>query len=310
MTARKYCVRERAARAGPHAQAHAVYKRSTSMALVLMLLYRAAAVAPAARSRQHAHFYYTSPTTNRTLSVCVCAKCGSTSVYRSLFGAIAGHAWDRQEAPWVQGFMRWGKDAKGTLPGVTRSSRPAGMHMIVIRDPILRYLSAFRSKVACCPEVKGLPPRPCSEIQSGKYVSQLLDLARYEPPRERRNARCLHLDDFALALRAIHDHGDQASINQHFIPQQLWCPPVLQNSGVLLGNVSELAPALAGLTGYEFAGGRIRVLHTHSTISQIKANPLQATLAGISATARGALCSLSRPEYSAYNLSLPRECAF
>mmetsp|Transcript_22994 Transcript_22994/g.54472 ORF Transcript_22994/g.54472 Transcript_22994/m.54472 type:complete len:185 (+) Transcript_22994:351-905(+) len=184
------------------------------------------------------------------------------------------------------------------------------MRVTVIRYPISRYLSAFRSKVACCPEVKGLPPRSCAADKSVEFVPKLLELARYGPPRKRQNARCLHLEDFALALRAIHDHGDQASINQHFIPQQLWCPPVLQNSGVLLGNVSELAPALAGLTGYEFAGGRIRVAHTHSTLSQIKANPLQATLAGISATARGALCSLSRPEYSAYNLSLPRKCAF
>ncbi|KAJ1623800.1 hypothetical protein T492DRAFT_1125229 [Pavlovales sp. CCMP2436] len=213
---------------------------------------------------------------NRTLSVCVCSKCGNTPVFLALFTAIAGHTWDGQ-GPDVHAFTAWG------LSGVTISSRPPDIHVTVIRDPIERYTSAFHDK--------------------------LLKLARYAPIsrlRKRLDGLCLYIDDFALALRAVHDHGDQASLNNHFRPQQLSCPPVLRKSVVLRGKLSELEPVFAGLLGYEFPGGRIKLQHS----VQIKAKPLHATLAGMSATARGVLCSLSRSEYSALNLSLPWECAF
>ncbi|KAJ1619648.1 hypothetical protein T492DRAFT_1084055 [Pavlovales sp. CCMP2436] len=276
------------------------------MSLLFLLL----AVPP--RYPPHEAFYYRSPTTNRTLSMCVCPKCGSSSMYQALFAAIANRTWDRPQPIefGVHKFMRWGKG--GTpLTGLTQSKQPADVQVIVIRDPIARYLWAFRSKVACCPKVGRLSPQPCfRDKDEWKRIPLLLRLARIGTRRYRKNARCLSLDDFALTLHAVHKRGAQASVDEHFRPQQLHCLPVLGKNGVLLrGTISELKPALAELTGYQFAGGRIRVEILHASTAQIKANPLQATLAGISTTARGALCSLSRLEYRALNISLPRECA-
>jgi hypothetical protein len=269
--------------------------------LLLLLLYcapGATGAAPAASSRPQ-FLRYTSPTTHRTLSLCACAKCGSTSVFMALFAAIAGHPWDRRGPPWVQAYMRWG------LRGVASGPWPGDVHVHIIRDPISRYLSAFRSKIMCCPGSE----RPCmGDPGDGLRIApKLLELARYGPTRK-RPARCLNIDDYALALRAVHDHGDQADIDGHFRPQHLDCPSVqMKKEGVLLrGNVSELAPALAGLGGFAFAGGRIRVEHLHaSTDAQMNAT----TLDGISATARSALCSLSRPEYRALHLIFPTACA-
>jgi hypothetical protein len=267
--------------------------------------------APAARSMS-TFLRYTSPITHRTLSLCECHKCGSSSVFVALFAAIAGHPWVPPPArlicdpgvvcaTWsgVHNYMRWG------LRGVASGAIPGDVHVHLIRDPISRYLSAFRSKVMCCPGSE----LPCMGDPKGgrRIVPELLKLARYGPPTKRRQARCLNIDDYALTLRAVHNHGDQAQLNEHILPQHLRCQSVQMENGVLLrGNVSELAPALAGLGGFAFAGGLIRVDHLHaSTNAQMNAT----TLEGISATARSALCSLCRPEYEALNLTFPTACA-
>jgi hypothetical protein len=251
---------------------------------------------------------YTSPTTHSTLSLCWCAKCGSSSVFVALFAAITGHPWvghagsdGRRVPPWsgVHDYMRWG------LRGVASGAIPGDVHVHLIRDPISRYLSAFRSKVMCCPGSE----HPCmgDPIDGRRFVPELLKLARYGPPMKQQQARCLNLDDYALALRAVHDHGDQAQLNKHFLPQHLRCQSDQMENGVLLrGNVSELAPALAGLGGFAFAGGRIRVKHNHAST---KAQKNATTLESISSTARSALCSLCRPEYEALNLTFSTACA-
>ncbi|KAJ1629549.1 hypothetical protein T492DRAFT_840673 [Pavlovales sp. CCMP2436] len=231
------------------------------MALLLLLLL----AAPAARSQQlqPLPFRFDSPTTGRTLSLYVCAKCGIMSVYQALYAAIAGHPFERWVAgrPSVHRFWRWG------LPGVSRSMRPADVSVTVTRDPIARYLSAWRSKLACCPKQSGVSPQPCYPDRSNgkRFVPQLLHLA-YGPSRTHLKVRCLYFNDFAFALRAVHNHGEMAKLNGHFRPQHLQlCPPVLRKKGVLRGNVSELTPSLARLAGFNFAGGSVQVLRGHAT---------------------------------------------
>ncbi|KAJ1616164.1 hypothetical protein T492DRAFT_1152475 [Pavlovales sp. CCMP2436] len=168
------------------------------MAFLLLLL--VAASAPRSQELQLLPFRFESPTTGRTLSMCICAKCGSTSVYAALFAAIAGHPFERWVAgrPIVHEFWKWG------LPG-------------------------------------------------------LLELA-YGASRTDLDVHCMYLDDFALALRAVHNNGEMARLDPHYLPQHLQlCPPVLRKKGLLIGNVSELTPSLARLGGFNFVGGHVQV---------------------------------------------------
>ncbi|KAJ1621533.1 hypothetical protein T492DRAFT_1127961 [Pavlovales sp. CCMP2436] len=201
----------------------------------------------------------------------------------------------------VSGVASSGKNLDmSVLPRCCTSASYRAVHACTVR-PFITGSSEFTPPTARSQFAWVAVPGCLSDPARARAICPYIALAQ-ATRGPRLDGRCLYLDDFALALRAVHDHGDQASLNKHFRPQQLSCPPVMRKSRVLRGKLSELKPVFAGLLGYEFPGGRIRVQHS----VQIKAKPLHTTLARISATARGALCSLSRPEYCALNLSLPR----
>ncbi|KAG8462455.1 hypothetical protein KFE25_010280 [Diacronema lutheri] len=170
---------------------------------------------------------------------------------------------------------------KWEAPGVARSHALGDVHVHVVRDPIDRYISAFHSKVKCCPGTSG-QSLGCSLDKHEKRAAPLLALSG-----NTSGAHCLHMDDYASALSDVHRKGLQAKLDWHFRPQHLLCnvhPDALDLAAasaraasslnvrdaiarsaargtplVLRGNVSQLAAPLALLDGYAFKGGPIMV---------------------------------------------------
>lgn len=275
-----------------------------------------------AASREHrprAHFLYTSPSTHKSISVCMCAKCGSTSLFRALYFSIVGVE-KGPGPPWVQQFAKW------RAPGVRASAERGDVHVHVTRDPLDRYISAFHSKIRCCP---GEPPKICFPDDVHKkgesFPNQLIRLSGNSTP-----VRCLHMADYALALRAVHRAGMQGSLDIHFLPQHLQCATDDRRGSVaaidasqlaaaaalasennyatplvLRGNVSELAGALRNLGGFRFKGGRLNVGHEHHTArTSGYAREYEQT-----AETWSALCEVSRAEYRALRMTPPKVCA-
>jgi len=84
--------------------------------------------------------------------ICVCAKCGSTSVYKWMYEALLGKPWNFTGPPWVQAVdsKRWegvgvrglASDKEGAL-----FRDPSVYRLAVVRDPRERYISAWKDKV-------------------------------------------------------------------------------------------------------------------------------------------------------------------
>jgi hypothetical protein len=278
-------------------------------------------LAPTSGLLRYGFFKYTSPQTNKSLSLCICAKCGSTSIFEALHRSILGRPFPAPPkrtsrrpplGPFVQRFHAWGAD------GVTRADTPGDVHFHVVRDPIERYVSAFHSKLRCCP---GVGDRPCMKDEFDPRVGSLLRLVGNSSKR-----RCLHFADYALALRAASRMGLQAELDGHYLPQTLSCPRYDSSSGLLVvegdaqqlaaavdrvsepdrplvlrGNVSVVAPALERLPGYGFKGGPLAIHAAHGT------ERLETSYRRTPFVWR-ALCEVSRPEYRRLELPMPREC--
>ena len=88
-----------------------------------------------------------------SLSVCVCAKCASVAVYTALYEAITGVNFD--EVVQSDSYARnkgifFGPQSLWNVPNTLWAHAPGDLHVIIRRDPVERYLSAFFSKFACC----------------------------------------------------------------------------------------------------------------------------------------------------------------
>ena len=150
------------------------------------------------------HFKYESPVDpNASLSVCVCAKCGSTAIYWTLYGLVDGRPRKTplqsvsasRNQTLIHEFLKWG------APGVSAAVVPSRVHLHVIRDPLARYLSAFKSKVMCCP---GLPRRPCYSDQKRRHIARRLLRQSGNPTWQNASSVCLFLDEFVAALEGAH----------------------------------------------------------------------------------------------------------
>jgi len=245
----------------------------------------------------------------------MCAKCGSTSIFRALHKSIIGRP-KRPVKPWVQNFAAW------RAPGVEISCTPGDVHVHVVREPIERYVSAFHSKLKCCPGASGRQRGCYKDHQNVQRARALLALGG-----NATSARCLHMDDFAGALRAVHRLGKQAELDEHFLPQHLRCrvqpnaldlaDPKLQGADQLRraiaqysargkrlrirGNVSQLALPLTLLQGFAFKGGRLAVTRSHRT-------PRDDAAYQVTKKSWRALCEVSYDEYMALGLRQPAHC--
>ncbi|KAG8461743.1 hypothetical protein KFE25_001361 [Diacronema lutheri] len=256
-------------------------------------------------------FLFTSPVTKKSLSMCVGPKCGSTSMFLALYLSIVG----RSKPPGrlaVNMFPKW------NASGVSFTRATGDVHVHVVRDPIDRYISAFHSKLKCCPGTSGLG---CFQDKSETHIAPLLALSG-----NTSGACCLHMHDYATALNDVHRKGLQAHLDRHFRPQHLMCavhPGALDLASdraassshvraaiarsaargtplVLRGNVSQLAAPLALLDGYAFKGGPIKLGYAHATPREESSGKYDVTEASWSA-----LCRVSAAEYAALGMRAP-----
>lgn len=267
------------------------------------------------------HFLFAPPGSRNSLSVCICAKCGSTSVFRALHHAIVGKE-KPAGPPWIQAFMKW------RAPGVSASGIRGSVHVHITRDPIDRYVSAFHSKLRCCPG-SCRSCHPDMAWKSGRILAaELLRLASNQTIEG--CARCLHMADYARALRTVHRAGRQRRLNSHFLPQHLACggthgpqehrATVADGDAahlaaaaaraaannyriplVLRGNVSTLASALMELRGFHFKGGHLKLEKAHETARTDGSYE-------VTPEALSDLCEVSRAEYRALRMRAPKEC--
>jgi len=152
----------------------------------------------------------------RTVTLCTCAKCGSTSLYKTLYSILHGKSWDFNDPPWVH---RLDYSQRWTNVNASRTTRwnTTNDSIAFVRDPKERIISAWKSKVGCHDNADG---------DRATIVPNLLDFAGM-PIDIANNASqgglCLDLSAFLQVLFHIHSQGKQGMVNVHFRPQHLHC---------------------------------------------------------------------------------------
>lgn len=158
--------------------------------------------------------------TKEDVLLCSCDKCGTTSLYNHVYHAIYGKEWPYTDEPWEQDTYseRW--------DGRFRMAKEAEFHKIkyrfaLIRDPLSRLLSGWKSKFACDESVGyGRADDSDRRIMVPKFFRLYGNITgQYGPPKY-----CLWIDEWAEMLQVIHRHGTNASrLDSHIRPQQYGC---------------------------------------------------------------------------------------
>ena len=145
----------------------------------------------------------------------------------------------------------WGLQNVTEVSTQNMSMLSSSLHVVVAREPVDRYVSAFYSKIACCGNATNEARRghrhSCMQDRSDAptLVNQLARLANRSLP----SRPCLYFDEYVAALGRVQELGRQHNLNGHLIPQTLACPYATQ-SPTLLTNASGLSTVLAGLPGF------------------------------------------------------------
>ena len=91
---------------------------------------------------------------SRALVFCACDKCGSTSAYQFLYSGLYGKPFTpeatRTKATSIQNHAEW-VPRLPTVAGNTEAQLPrtGTTYLALARDPLARYVSAYKSKLAC-----------------------------------------------------------------------------------------------------------------------------------------------------------------
>lgn len=252
------------------------------------------------------------------LTFSICAKCGSTSLYRAIFEAIYGYQYNISGPPWVHDWMNWPKDGRpmgslllyaGHLENLTvLSSR--WHYYYIHRDPVDRYISAFFSKLRCCDSQRvGIfsdlnRSRCMGDTNCGDGIVKSLYYASGSPfPEnfEREQRICLYFDEYVELMKKV---ANPHKLNPHIRPQ--W-PLQGKTKGrykrrIWMGNISELALELNGLSSIssKFGLRPITIQKTHET-NRSNWKP--------SANAVKSLCGIAAPEYAGLELPLNPRCS-
>ena len=228
-------------------------------------------------------------TSGQQLTVCTCAKCGSTSVFRWLYESIYGQpfvAQDPLRGPWVQNVQEWKAPPAGQIN--TPSAGGLGSYnFTIVRDPLERYFSAWKSKIQCnrsdvadgnriVPKLLKLAGLPASKM----IVVRLHDTATTVPA-----VSCLRFADFALALRAVHVRGAQDMLDRHLLPQTLTgCSQGAQKT------IAEFEKATSVIAG-RFGLREVAFPHAHAVDEKPALRLTRSTL-------ESELCAIVAPEYA------------
>lgn len=254
---------------------------------------------------------------NLFLTFSICAKCGSTSLYRAIFEAIYGYQYNLSGPPWVQDWMNWPQNGRpvgslllyaGHLENLT--IMPSSWHYYhVYRDPVDRYISAFFSKVRCCDPQR---VRLSSELNRSKcmgdinfgdhivkslyYASGSLFPEHYHYEREQKI--CLYFDEFVDLMKKVTNSHE---LDPHIRPQRPFDEEIRgkYKRRTWMGNISELALELNNLPS-KFGLRPITVQKTHET-KRSNWKP--------SSNAIQSLCDIAAPEYAGLEVPLNPLCS-
>lgn len=149
--------------------------------------------------------------------ICICAKCGSTSLYELLYNLTFGRPWNYTDQPYIHDVAspRWEGKFK-VLNSVTAShliTGPETFSFALMRDPKERLISSWKSKVAC----DGGGNWGTDLVDRAWMVPELRELAGF------RSMTCMSFEKFVNTLAQVHHTGLAALLNVHFRPQQLGC---------------------------------------------------------------------------------------
>lgn len=149
--------------------------------------------------------------------ICICAKCGSTSLYEFLYAETFGKPWNYTGIPYIHDVMspRWEDKFEVLSSGQTAKvmEDDEAFKFALMRDPKVRLTSSWKSKVAC----DGTGNWGTDKKDRARMVPRLRDLAGME------RAECLDFDSFVETLNVVHEKGLAANLNVHFRPQQHGC---------------------------------------------------------------------------------------
>lgn len=160
---------------------------------------------------------------DRKVTVCACAKCGTTAFFHAIYNLTHGTPWP------YPGHKIYGLDRRARWTkawGSRKAPRPLGRNgsLALVRDPRDRLISAWKNK-ATCAEGEG-----ANVPDVARLVPRLLQLAAVPATgaRTRRGSAgedipCLDLAAFVEVLFAIHARGKAARLDRHFRPQHLGC---------------------------------------------------------------------------------------
>ena len=202
---------------------------------------------------------------HHSFSFCTCAKCGSTTAMRTLYYMVTGRYWAKTwgshtatSTPPVQRVEFW------ALKNVTVSITPGDLHIIVWRDPIQRYLSAFHSKVKCCIG-KDMKWKSCysdslerARFNSSSWNNPSATIASVRqcghgivppPPDEPWIPQCLNFSSYVRGLKRCHAKGKRFELNQHILPQDIRCPAPPDTPTIFLRN-DEMGTLFESLRGF------------------------------------------------------------
>jgi len=149
------------------------------------------------------------------LAFCTCAKCGSSSAYRTIFKQLF-HKDYPEGRPWVHSnSVRWSGERRTIgFKKVLEQERQKQVDMVaLVRDPYDRLISSWKNKFRC-------GSSGVDRADRARLVPKLLNLARV-PKRKRKD--CLSITDFAMAVQQVYLQGDACKLDCHLRPQSLKC---------------------------------------------------------------------------------------
>ena len=198
---------------------------------------------------------------SRALVFCTCAKCGSTSAYKWFFSALYGRPFSRDDSgSFLQDHDKWTPHLP-RLPVYSKAELPkeGTTYLALVRDPLARYLSAYKSKLACWDAGVNKRDRPF-------LVNALLRLAResglnmtasrsdatagsetsssHLAKADSTDDSCLSFEQFTMALAAVHEAGKAEDLNDHLLPQDLALAPCAHGLLAVASEMEQLAPML------------------------------------------------------------------
>lgn len=225
------------------------------------------------------------------LLLCACDKCGTTSLYDFVYRALYHKPWSYQDEPWMNDIYSYRWD--GNVRMIWKEELATPTHRLaVVRDPIQRLVSGWKSKFAC-DEFLGANHSDDSDRQ--RLVPQLYQLAK-----KNSTSYCMWIDEYAQLLLAIHRKGNSARLNAHIRPQQHGCFRDLpRDKWTVVATISD--PDFERALGDVLHAPNVKMGHVHSSPASTK----RPDAIVLTPETRAALLEVTKEEYKAVGLKQP-----